>query len=243
MKQLFIINDFEGPLDLLLHLIKENKMDIMDFEITTIINQFLEMIDAAKNINLEIASEFLVMASTLVEVKSKLLLPKPEIEIDLEYEEESKEALVERLLEYKRYKELTSVFKQYNEERSLIYTKPVENLNQFVKTEKKVDLPNNLDLYDLIKSLDKMMKRVSKTQSINSIMKNDEISVEARSLEVLNLVKRYNKAKIPFINLININTKSYLIVTFLAVLDLAKKQKIIIIQDKILDEIYVEEVI
>lgn len=242
MNQTFKINDFEGPLDLLLHLIKENKMDVMDFEISEIIDQYLLLIDQAKAINLEVASEFLVMASTLLEIKSKLLLPKPEIEIDLEYEEESKEKLVARLLEYKRYKEVTSVFKEYNNQRSLIYTKPTTDLSAFVDQDKQINLPSNISLYDLVKSVDKMMQRISRTRPINSIMENNEISVESRSETLLQQIKKLELNKIPFIDLIDVNSKSYIIVTFLAILDLAKKGKIYIEQGKILDEILISEV-
>ena len=97
-------NAFEGPLDLLLHLIKKSDVDIFNIEIETITKQYLEYIEAMEELNLNIASEYLVMAAELIEMKSAILLPKPEIEED-EYEEDLKENLTKRLLEYQKYKD------------------------------------------------------------------------------------------------------------------------------------------
>ena len=100
----FKINEFEGPLDLLLHLIKESKMNIMDIEIEKITDQYMNYLDLQEKMNLEIASEYLVMASELIELKSKLLLPNPKNEEG--EEEDPREELVNRLLEYQAYKEI-----------------------------------------------------------------------------------------------------------------------------------------
>ena len=101
----FKINDFEGPLDLLLHLIKESKMDIMNIEIEKITKQYMDYLDLQEKMNLEIASEYLVLAAELLEIKSKMLLPRQTVEED-EEEEDPREELVNRLLEYQAYKEI-----------------------------------------------------------------------------------------------------------------------------------------
>ena len=130
------INEFEGPLDLLLHLIKKSNIDIYDISLEEITNQYLDYINSMKELNLDIASEYLVMASELLEYKSKSLLPKKESAVD-EYEEDPKEELIKRLVEYKRYKEITSVFKELESVRSNIYTKSPSNINDY--SEKKLD--------------------------------------------------------------------------------------------------------
>ena len=110
------IDDFEGPLDLLLHLIKEKKMDLLNLKLEVIIDEYLDFIEKMEKMNLNIASSYLVMASELIEMKSKLLLPRNDVEVEDE-EENSKESLINRLLEYQRYKELTSSFRELEEER------------------------------------------------------------------------------------------------------------------------------
>ena len=115
------INEFEGPLDLLLHLIKESKMDIFDLKVEVITDQYLEYINKMEEMNLDIASSYLVMAAELIEMKSRMLLPRHEE--DEEQEEDPQEQLVNRLIEYQRYKDLTKEFKELEEERHKVYTK------------------------------------------------------------------------------------------------------------------------
>ena len=117
----FKINDFEGPLDLLLHLIKESKMDIFNIEIVSLTNQYLDFISHMEELNLSIASSYLVMASELMYMKSNYLLPRPEKEDEDEID--AKEELINRLIEYKKYKETTPILKQLEEERKDLFTK------------------------------------------------------------------------------------------------------------------------
>ena len=107
----FKINDFEGPLDLLLHLIKESKMDIMDIKIEVITKQYMDFLDKQEKMNLEVSSEYLVLASELIEIKSKMLLPSNKLEDD-EEEVDPREELVNRLLEYQAYKDITKVLQE-----------------------------------------------------------------------------------------------------------------------------------
>ena len=128
----FCINDFEGPLDLLLHLVKESKMDIYEINIRMIIEQYLEYIHSLKEKNIDIASEYLVMASELVHLKSKMLINKEETEEESdEYNINSEEELRERLIEYEKYKEITRSLSELEEKRSEVYTKIPENLKEF----------------------------------------------------------------------------------------------------------------
>ena len=118
----FCINDFEGPLDLLLHLIRSSKMDIYDINVESITKQYLDFINNSKELSVDIASEYLVMAAELIHLKSRLLLNrKDETEEDSEYEINSEEDLRNKLLEYEKVKELTNSFKQLEEKRSIYY--------------------------------------------------------------------------------------------------------------------------
>ena len=117
------IDAFEGPLDLLLHLIKEKNVDIYDISIEEITKSYLDYINKMEELNINIASSYLVMAAELMEIKSKSLLPKVENEEDNEEEEVSRENLINKLVEYKKYKEMTEVFKELEINRNNIYIK------------------------------------------------------------------------------------------------------------------------
>lgn len=242
MKQLFQINDFEGPLDLLIHLIKENKMNIFDIEINVIIQQYLDVINEAKTINLEIASEFLVMASTLLEIKSKQLLPKPELDFDDEYEEDIEDELTKKLIEYYRFKEISSKLADYQEERLQLYTKPTSDLAAFEQLDTSLTIPAELDVNDLIMAMDKIMQRFKNRQPVNSVFENTEVSVEEVGAKILQILNK-TKNCILLEDLILVKNKSYLVVTFIAVLDLVKQHKATIKQDSISKEILVGGVV
>ena len=124
------IDAFEGPLDLLLHLIKESKVDIWDIKIVDITDQYLNYIQAMENLNLNVASEYLVMASELIEMKSKMLLPRVADNEEVE-EEDPREVLIKRLVEYQKYKDMTKNFKELESIRHEFYTKAPENLKEY----------------------------------------------------------------------------------------------------------------
>ena len=149
----FKINEFEGPLDLLLHLIKENKMDIMNIEIEKITDQYISYLNEQEKMNLEIASEYLVMASELIELKSKLLLPNPKPETEEEQEIDPKEELINRLLEYQAYKNITKVLKEKEQLRKEIYTKSPANVKEYIEEEQKLSTDITLD--DLVEAFKK----------------------------------------------------------------------------------------
>ena len=137
MKYEININEFQGPLDLLLHLIKQSNISINEISIDEITKQYLDYIQKMEELNLDIASEYLVMAAELIEIKSSSLLPKSDIEND-EFEEDPKEKLINRLLEYEQYKKMTSTFKELEEYRQEIYTREPDNLLDYQDT-KEID--------------------------------------------------------------------------------------------------------
>lgn len=127
------LEQFEGPLDLLLHLIKENKMNIFDIEVNQITEQYLAYIHSLQDASLEVASSYLVMASELLELKARMLLPRPKKEEEEEDLEDPRNDLVERLLEYQAYKEISKELKEKEQERQQIHTKLPEDIHSYME--------------------------------------------------------------------------------------------------------------
>ena len=171
----FRINEFEGPLDLLLHLIKESKMDIMDIEIEKITEQYMNYLDLQEKLNLEIASEYLVMASELIELKSKLLLPN--VKNEEGEEEDPREELVNRLFEYQAYKEITKVFQDKENLRKEIYTKSPENIRNYI--EENTAITTDVTLDDLVDAFKKFLERKSDNKPLQTKITVNEISVSS----------------------------------------------------------------
>lgn len=235
----FKINEFEGPLDLLLHLIKESKMDIMNIEIEKISDQYMAYLDAQEKMNLEIASEYLILASELIEIKSKLLLPNVKLEEDSnEIEEDPREELVRRLLEYQAYKEITKVLHDKEEIRSMVYTKVPENYSNYSDGHVEVKVEYEID--DLVKALKNYLARKKESKPLNTKVTINEITVSSRRHDIKNVLR--NKKKINFFELFPIVTKEYIVATFLAVLEMAKSRELKIIQDDAFGEIICEAV-
>ena len=181
----FKINEFEGPLDLLLHLIKESKMNIMDIEIEKITDQYMNYLDLQEKMNLEIASEYLVMASELIELKSKLLLPNPKNEEG--EEEDPREELVNRLLEYQAYKEITKVLQDKENLRKEIYTKAPENIRNYV--EEDVSITTDVTLDDLVEAFKKYLERKKETKPLQTKITVNEVTVSSRRHDIKNLLR------------------------------------------------------
>jgi len=231
----FRVDGFEGPLDLLLHLIKENKMDIFDIEINLITEQYLKYINNLEKVNLEI-SEYLVLASELIEIKAKMLLPKRKQEMEIE-EEDPREELVNKLLEYQAYKEISKDLKEKEELRSEIYTKAPEKYSNYQEEETTFE-GGSVDL--LIDAFKKFLIRKEEEKPLNTKVTKKGISVSSRRYEIKNLLKE--KGKVSFYQMFSIRSREYIVVTFLAILEMAKNKELIIHQEGIYDEIICEGV-
>lgn len=234
----FKINEFEGPLDLLLHLIKESKMDIMNIEIEKITKQYMDYLDLQEKMNLEIASEYLVLASELIEIKSKMLLPNRKDEESEEDEVDPREELVNRLLEYQAYKEITKVLQEKESLRKEIYTKSPENYKNYVDEVKEINVDVSLD--DLVEAFKKYLARKKDNKPLKTKVTVNEISVSSRRADIKVLLKK--KKKISFFELFPVVSKEYIVATFLAILEMAKSGELTITQNNNFDDIVVEEV-
>lgn len=232
MEYTITIDNFEGPLDLLLHLIKQTDIDICDISILDITKQYMDYINKMEEMNLNVASEYLIMAAELLEMKSNMLLPKPKIEND-EYEEDPREQLIKRLLEYQQYKEVTEELKELESARKEIFTKEPSDLSEF-KTQS-----NNLEegcVDDLLLAFQKFLERKELEKPLNTKVTTKEYSVSQRSSEIRTILK--SKKKIYFEELFEEFNKNYIVVTFLSILDLARKQELTIEQQNNFEKIY-----
>ncbi len=220
------INDFEGPMDLLLHLVKENNIDIIELNVEEITEQYLKYIEEAEELNLDIASEYLTLAAELIEIKSMSLLPK-KVVVEDDYEEDPRENLIARLIEYQKYKEVTKDLKELEEQRKHFYSKSPSNLKEFKENEEINYGDLTMDL--LMNAFQKFLDRKEEEKPLNTKITKKEYSVSARSREIKDVLKK--RKKVEFEELFEIVTKDYVVVTFLSILSMAKKGELIITQN------------
>lgn len=233
MKYKVLIDSFEGPLDLLLHLIKQSDISIFDINIEDVTKQYLDYIKQMEKMNLDIASEYLVMAAELIEMKSRILLPNNKNDNDDEYEEDPRTELINRLLEYEKYKNKTNEFKKLEENRHNIYTRIPYDITNYVDEDINFE---NATVNDLMEAFSKFLERKQLERPLNTKITTKEYSVHERSEQIRTLLKQ--KKKVSFKELFQTLKKDYVIVTFLSILDLAKKQELHIEQENNFQEIY-----
>jgi len=221
---------FEGPLDLLFYLIKKNEIDIYDIPIASITEQYLEYLELMRMLDLNIAGEFLVMAATLIHIKSKMLLPPEEKEILQEEEEDPREELVRRLLEYKKFKEVAGVLQDLEGHRKKMFTRSV--VFEAGPSEKFFEA----SLFDLITALTRVLKDVPK-EIFQEIVK-DEFTVEQKVHDLLHML-----VKTPAIYLSELfktaRSRLEIIATFLAILELIRLKEVVVVQKQSFDDIEV----
>ena len=227
------IDNFEGPLDLLLHLVKESNIDIFDISIVDITDKYLEYINREENLNINVSSSYLVMAAELMYLKSKSLLPTANKEEESE-EEITRETLINKLLEYKRYKELTPKFKALEEERKKIYIKGPEKVSEYV--ENNFDGEASID--DLLNAFKKFLERKDMEKPLETTITSKEYSVKERKSGIKNILR--SRKKVYLEDLFEEFNKAYVVVTFLSILEMVKEKDVVVTQDKNFDKILVE---
>ena len=244
MDMKFKLESFEGPLDLLLHLIEKNKVNIYDIPIVEITDQYLEYIDEMKKQDLDVMSEFLVMAATLLNIKYKMLLPKEAV---VEEEEEDPRAeLVQQLLEYKMYRTYAYELRDRQVDANQIFYKEPTIPDEVLAYEEPVDvdqLISDLTLNKLnvvFQSVIKRQKnRVDPVRSRFGEIKKEEVSVEDKMIEISEYAR--NHKTFSFRELLEKqSSKVQIVVTFLVILELMKAGEIRIVQENIFDDIRIE---
>ena len=231
----FTINDFEGPLDLLLHLIKKNKMSIENINVEKITKEYLGFIDKMKKESIDVASEYLVMASELVHLKSKMLIGIKD-DNEEEYELNSEDDLKEKLLEYENIKRITDTFKELENNRGEVFTKLPSDLSIY-KTD--VPLDSNITLEDLVNALNSFLEREKLKKPINTKITKKELSVSERVKSIRTIFK--HKKRVNFLELFDRIDKPYVIVTFLSILEMSKNSEIELKQDNNFGDIILEK--
>ncbi len=227
------LNVFEGPLDLLLFLIKREKIDIHDIPIARVTEQYLKYMELMKLLDLDIAGEFLVMAATLMHIKSKTLLPPEENDDGEEEQEDPRDELVKRLLEYKKYKEAASNLGQMRANHEDVYLRKGSSPEGIIISDDGVEY-FEASLFSLITVFKKILKEVPK-KVFHQVVKN-KFSVSDKIHQICHLLTK--RSKIYFSSLFEKNEdKDEIIVTFLALLELIKAREILIVQKSFSGEI------
>lgn len=245
MKVTFKLETFEGPLDLLLHLIDKSEVDIYDIPIKEITDQYVEYLQSMQELELEVTSEFLVMAATLLSIKSKMLLPKPPVEL---YEDNTdwmdgdefdpRAELVQKLIEYRKYKEIADHLREMELERSLIYTREPADLTPYMNRT-VVNPVKGLHLADLLLAFRKALRKQA-GRNIVAKIRRDEISVKDRIRQVTERLQDEG-GKLLFSHLLSDDVeREEIVVTFLALLELMKMKQIVCFQHRLFEDIVIQ---
>jgi segregation and condensation protein A len=230
---------FEGPFDLLLFLIRKHEIDIYDIPIHDITNQFLEYIELMKILDLEVAGEFIEMVATLMSIKARMLLPKP-VFGDEDDVEDPRTELVQRLLEYKKFKEAASEMSEYEEFRRKMYSR-----KYFLKPEDEKPISTeeylqNVTLFDLLLAFKKALDNMPKVTFHE--VKQIQVTIEEQTDYILNILAK--KQNILFSKMIEeLKDKIVIIVTFLALLELIKLRKVVVCQSRVFEDIRISSVL
>lgn len=214
------INVFQGPFDLLFHLIEKREIDIYDIPIAEITDQYLDYLQQMMQFNMNVASEFIFMASTLIEIKSQMLLPQKE-------KEDPREELVTKLLEYKLFKDVSEKLKQYEDESSYYYSKPREEMALTSDVKREQLSLGEINVYELYNVYLSLLKKQN-----FKIEREDEINIYRETYRVKDCVDELIKkvksfGKVSMFNIFKEKeslTKEYIITVFLALLELSNKQ-------------------
>ncbi len=233
------INNFQGPLDLLCHLIDENKMNIYDINLSEITDQYIEYLKEQEKLELEIASEFLVMASTLLYIKSKSLLPKQKEDDE---EEITEEEIIRRIIEYKKFKDISIVLKENY----------IENSNRFFKDTEQIKLPKqklekNYDPEIIIQVYKKLIERNSvklnkNAKNIEKIALVENYTVASKVKEMYRVLVKQKRFVFNKLFSVNKKNKQEVITAFSGLLELSRRKKVETTQDKLFGDITVEKV-
>jgi segregation and condensation protein A len=233
------IDNFEGPFDLLFHLIEKNQFNIYDIPINIITDQYMEYLFAMQELDLEIASEFLVMAATLLHIKSRMLLPErnqkePE-------ETDPREELVMRLLEYRKFKDFTNVLRQREYEWAKV----------FYKLPEIIGVPDNEEVLELepcklrdvyLELLDKNKRKINPNANINRVIQHEKVSLKSKMREIVRELLKKSRLRFSELFSFGIRSTADIVMGFMAALELAKMKKIKINQRKMFGEIYMDRI-
>ncbi|KHM52132.1 aromatic-ring-hydroxylating dioxygenase [Anaerovibrio lipolyticus] len=229
------LESFEGPMELLMHLIEKNKIDIYDIPIAELTEQYIDYLDQFREFNLEIASEFLLMAATLLQIKSRMMLPKPPKSKEAEETEDidPRQELIDRILEYRRYKEVSTVLLDMQDMQEKYVTRapmelPVHHLP-----------PDNMSMQDLVRAFSNVLAMHKELKIPDALVEPEEYTISDKMELLLSLLNK-SGGKISFEDAFHTGNRSELITTFLAMLELIKVKSIRVYQVDRFSEIFIE---
>jgi len=226
---------FEGPLDLLLYLVKKDHLNIYDIPIAKVTQQYLEYINFMQLLDLNVVGEFLVMASTLMQIKSKMLLPAEELSV-LEEESDPRAELVKKLLEYEKFKQIAENLKERETSQQEVFKRPKTDLPQANDKEGKEDVYFEASIFDLISAFSRALKDVPREVFYEVI--KDQFTVEQKVHDILHLLLVQSEIKLSEL-FTKSKSKIEIIVIFLAILELAKMKEIVARQDAEFEDIII----
>lgn len=233
---------FSGPLDLLLHLINRLEIDIYDIPMAELTKQYMDHIHAMQVLDLNDASEYLVMAATLLAIKSRTLLPIHEGEMEeTEFQVDGpdpREELVQRLIEYKKYKEAAQELQELESDRAQVFTRPPSDLSAYAPVEQLALFDVSVNVYDMLGAFQKMMRRKQLKKPLSTRIARQEISIKNQMVSVVNILRAAG-GRSTFSTLFPYEDKPTLIVTFLSLLELMKRQIVFVEQQQNFEDLTV----
>ncbi|ERI91349.1 ScpA/B protein [Clostridiales bacterium oral taxon 876 str. F0540] len=240
------IDNFEGPFDFLLHLIKKNEMDIYDIKIYDITNQYLQYLQQMKELDLEITSEFIVIAATLLEIKSKMLLPAVvDDEVSADEERDPRKELVNKLIEYKKFKNIAKYLRNLEQSYGTVYTKKPEIIEEKNKNIDSIDIFSGITMLQLYNMFNDLMNNYYNKMNKENIVQR-EIPVDAYKIE--DKMEYISRKMVSFKStyfskfIEECTNKMEVVVTFLALLELIKLKNVKAVQENNFTEIYLERI-
>ncbi|CRH45663.1 segregation/condensation protein A [Mycoplasmopsis arginini] len=226
-KHIFRLSNFDGPLDLLVSLIRDKNISIFEVDLFELATQYLEIIKNIKSYEIDIASEYLVMAATLLQLKARMLLQDPEAEEEIK---EEKKRLLEQIAEYEKFKEISAVLREQEEKRQKLFSKTPEETEDFVKEVDSSVLDGHSNSSKLVITLRKMFERTYSELIRNITISTIAVSPEEQKERIIKLF--ISKNELSFKEIFNVPTIGHFVITLLAVLDLARQQIVILEQDE-----------
>ena len=234
------LQSFEGPFDLLVYLIENAEMSIYDIRISEITNQYLEYIKAMREHDINVATEFMVLASTLIEIKSKMILPRMSIEGQTAAEEDPRSDLVERILEYKRFKRAAQILQEREEQSQHIFEKPQEDISEYLENP---DEYLSLDLKQFASAFSLFIQKKQRVEAVRAHytrIERERATMESRIRMILAKVRRKIGQVFSFKELIPDKNDRYdVVVTFMSLLEMAKERVLRVEQKSLYGDIKV----
>lgn len=234
------VGDFEGPFDLLVYLIENARMSIYDIQISVITKQYLEYVNELKNMDVNLGSEFMVLAAQLIEIKAKMLIPRNTESADGIVEEDPRSQLVERILEYRRFKEASKLLEQREEDNLRIYEKPQEDISEY---QNNPDEYLSLSTDEFLKAFNAFLHRKQKVEEVRKRyvrVKRERESVDDRMMRIRNVFRLKKVRKVSFKELVaDAKDKYDVVLSFTVMLEMMKARQLNADQNVIYGEITV----